>query len=282
MYDGKVPINPLSTVTANRFLSGTSLPESYTACVGPRTVAQLAGHEGAHDGLAWRPGVSFGDGWLKVMENTKEGYYPESAVLPTALRRHLSDCISPGDTVLDVGCGNGRFMATARTLGARAMGVEPDLKLCSIANRIGPTTIGVVEALPFDDETFDVLICSMVLMLVEGLPVAVSELSRCLKKNGSLILVILHPAADEKGQIRGSAAVDVAVWTFKNWVGFPIHSTIYYGRDFEQYIRLLTTYFSIRDYEEVDSFAYARRSIPYLRHEFVILRLVHRLYGLHR
>ena len=49
------------------------------------------------------------------------------------------------------------------------------------------------EQMPFKDEQFDAVICSMVLEHVESLLEAVSEIARILERNGTLLIIMNHP-----------------------------------------------------------------------------------------
>ena len=50
-----------------------------------------------------------------------------------------------------------------------------------------------IEQMPFKDEQFDAVICSMVLEHVESLLEAVSEIARILERNGTLLIIMNHP-----------------------------------------------------------------------------------------
>jgi 2-polyprenyl-3-methyl-5-hydroxy-6-metoxy-1,4-benzoquinol methylase len=106
------------------------------------------------------------------------------------VREHL-----PAGSLLDAGCGDGRYLAalgagaertagvdlsarileTARATAARA-GVEPELAQASL------------EELPFGDGEFDVVLCSQVIEHVVDAPAAARELVRVLRPGGTLVL----------------------------------------------------------------------------------------------
>ena len=81
--------------------------------------------------------------------------------------RLLETIVAPGDSFLDVGCGTGEYLATARELGASSV-VGIDLAM-SYLNRLKtePSTFSLVQAdgslLPFADGSFDVVLCSEVI-----------------------------------------------------------------------------------------------------------------------
>jgi ubiquinone/menaquinone biosynthesis C-methylase UbiE len=67
--------------------------------------------------------------------------------------------VGPGDRVLDVGCGPGRFLREAAERGATAVGVDPSSQMRRLAQRRTPARLrdavtvldGTAERLPLDD-----------------------------------------------------------------------------------------------------------------------------------
>jgi ubiquinone/menaquinone biosynthesis C-methylase UbiE len=104
-----------------------------------------------------------------------------------------------GQTVLDVGCGNGYVLGKYAAEGARAFGVDltgAGIALCrrrfALQGLSGQFTVGNAEALPFPDEFFDCA-CSMgVLHHTPAPQAAVDELYRVLKPGGRLIIMMYH------------------------------------------------------------------------------------------
>jgi 2-polyprenyl-3-methyl-5-hydroxy-6-metoxy-1,4-benzoquinol methylase len=92
--------------------------------------------------------------------------------------------------LLDVGCGNGQFLATMQELGWEVTGVEPDGEAAKVAlERFGLSVHeGALEEVAFPDDTFDAITMSHV---VEHLPDPISTISECrrlLKKGGRLVM----------------------------------------------------------------------------------------------
>lgn len=93
----------------------------------------------------------------------------------------------PGSAVvLDVGCGIGAQLAEAS--GRLKMGVEPDVASARQSHKRGfPVVRAYAEHLPFGDETFDGIICKVVLCLTLEDEV-MKEIARVLKRNGKCYL----------------------------------------------------------------------------------------------
>lgn len=99
--------------------------------------------------------------------------------------------LRPGK-LLDVGCGNGHFLATMRGLGWEVAGVEPDKQAAKVAReRFGLSVHeGLLEEGSFPDDTFDAITMHHV---VEHLPDPINTLRECgriLKKSGRLVVAV--------------------------------------------------------------------------------------------
>jgi SAM-dependent methyltransferase len=95
--------------------------------------------------------------------------------------------------VLDAGCGTGGFLArlAASAPGTDAFGVELDAAACGVARAKSryPVVAGNINALPFADQSFDLIVSADVLChgRVEE-RAALAGLRRCLRPGGILIL----------------------------------------------------------------------------------------------
>jgi len=97
--------------------------------------------------------------------------------------------------VLDAGCGIGFFSRYFDVRGSKTIGIDFSNNMINIAKQNAPNSDfvqGSLIHLPFDDEIFDFIYTSSVFIHIvddkewEG---AVSELKRCLKKEGELIFI---------------------------------------------------------------------------------------------
>jgi SAM-dependent methyltransferase len=103
-----------------------------------------------------------------------------------------------GKRVLDAGCGHGPLMADLRERGADVVGFDLSPAMVGIAReRLGSDAdvrvADLSEPLPYDDDEFDVVTCSLALHYVQDWAPALAELRRVLKPGGQLVISIIHP-----------------------------------------------------------------------------------------
>jgi SAM-dependent methyltransferase len=105
---------------------------------------------------------------------------------------HLRAGVSPGDRVLDLGCGDGRFTREAAGIGAKPIGVEIAQAAIDRARRAHPDLdfrLAPIDGpLPFDDVSFDVVWTSEVIEHVADTARWLSEVRRVLVPRGRLLL----------------------------------------------------------------------------------------------
>jgi ubiquinone/menaquinone biosynthesis C-methylase UbiE len=101
-------------------------------------------------------------------------------------------------TVLDAGCGNGRFTNFLSTAGARATGIDGSSKMVEYARKTFPDipfeVADLNSKLPFENNAYDAVICDAVLMSIADCSNFLLEANRVLKEDGALIVSVLHPA----------------------------------------------------------------------------------------
>ena len=99
--------------------------------------------------------------------------------------RFFSD-FAPGSRVLDVGCGNGEHLRELAAGGCRAVGLEPCCDAVDSLKQQGLEVVqGNAECLPFDDESFDAVVCSVVVPYTDERR-AIAEWSRVLAPRGEV------------------------------------------------------------------------------------------------
>jgi len=114
---------------------------------------------------------------------------------PWAWRRRrgwLAAEVRPGERVLDLGCGAGRFLRVIAEAGAVTVGVEVAEAALARARRLAPEAelhrVAPDGDLPFADGTFDLVWCSEVLEHVADTATFLSELRRVLRAGGRALI----------------------------------------------------------------------------------------------
>jgi len=120
--------------------------------------------------------------------------------------------VAPGQRVLDVGCGAGALTAVlADIVGAENVaGADPSEPFVEAAPEAAvPVEIvaGTAESLPFEDDGFDTVVCTLVLCTVSDQDAAIGEIARVLKPGGRLLL-IEHVRSDDPGVAKWQDRLD--------------------------------------------------------------------------
>lgn len=122
-------------------------------------------------------------------------------------------CVGKGDRVLEVGCGTGVLARKViKRVGAAGgvVGLDFSESMLEVARGICPDVIfqqGNAMDLPFDNESFDTVIASFMLMFVSDPVKAASEMWRVLKPGGRLVITVWE-ALDQNPVYAG--LVDIA------------------------------------------------------------------------
>jgi len=92
-------------------------------------------------------------------------------------------------SVLDAGCGTGEFAERLqRELDVRVQAVDFSARMVALTAQRGvDAQLADVQALPFADGEFDVVVANWVLYHVEDLELGLSELARVLRPGGALV-----------------------------------------------------------------------------------------------
>lgn len=105
------------------------------------------------------------------------------------MRRLVSP--SPDDELLDVACGTGLVSARFKGRVARVVGVDPTPAMYEqAAPRVDEFVEGRGEALPFADNSFDIVVCRQGIQFMDA-RAAVGEMVRVCRPGGRILLVDL-------------------------------------------------------------------------------------------
>ncbi|WP_422747025.1 class I SAM-dependent methyltransferase [Mycobacterium sp. WMMD1722] len=123
--------------------------------------------------------------------NLVNAYYERPAML--ALAGEVT-----GRQILDAGCGSGPLSAALRDRGAAVTGIDSSAAMLQLARqRLGRDVplerVDLRDRLPFDDETFDDVMASLVLHYLQDWGPTLAEMRRVLKPSGRLIVSVEHP-----------------------------------------------------------------------------------------
>ena len=115
----------------------------------------------------------------------------EEQIIPLCI-----DHAAGGRRMLDVGTGEGQMARAAAKLGLEVVGVDPTSAQVDEARaRAGGPLYGraVAEDLPFRDESFDVVVATLVFEHIVGYRQAIAEVARVLEPGGRFLFFLNHP-----------------------------------------------------------------------------------------
>lgn len=98
--------------------------------------------------------------------------------------------------VLEVGCGTGMILKEIHPIANRAVGIDISSGMLAKAEERGLEVLeGSATALPFEDDSFDVVYSFKVLAHIEDIQLALNEISRVLRPGGVAALEFYNPSS---------------------------------------------------------------------------------------
>lgn len=175
--------------------------------------------------------------WGPEVYTTYASRFYDTVTSVTGWRGHIRECalaeLEPG-RLLDVGCGTGYLLSLARDRGFEVRGVEPSGGMLAKAREhFSFTEDELIEAsadeLPFEDESFDVVLASGVLVHIPSVDAAVREMVRVVRRGGKLRII-------DHGRPRRKTPKTLLAYAFLQLSGDIIHDYEHY---FAPYCRLV-------------------------------------------
>ena len=211
--------------------------------------------------VAWS---AMGDEWFELAQ---KGESRNVFIMPNTLK-FLGDV--SGLSILDLGCGEGGYARELTRRGASLTAVDCSEKAIGYSVRLAKEEGLHIQHFirnsnnlyEIENESFDIVLCSMMLMDCEDFDGTLAEAYRVLKKGGQLFASVLHPCFDgnhDTGIGRQGTGIDREVvvknyfepktWEALLWGGTV--PTIWRHRTLEDYVKaFLRAGFTITDLNE--------------------------------
>ena len=136
-------------------------------------------------------------------------YDEENNPLIAVEEPHVEEILKalPYSHVLDVGAGTGRYALRMAKSGASVSALDNCPEILEVAKRTADKDnlkidfhLGSLEKpLPYDSNTFDLVICALTLTHIPNIQEVIGEFERVLKKHGHLLVTDFHPEGVAQG-----------------------------------------------------------------------------------
>jgi SAM-dependent methyltransferase len=104
--------------------------------------------------------------------------------------------LKPGQRVVDIGCGAGAFLRLVTGRGARTFGLDASEALIELARTRLPDadlSVGEMEALPYEDDTFDLVTGFNAFFFANDMVAALREAGRVAKPGAPVVIQVWGP-----------------------------------------------------------------------------------------
>ena len=134
--------------------------------------------------------------WIEIIRNHRDKYREE--LTDTAVLKAVGT--AGGLTALDAGCGEGYLSRKLAEEGAIVTGIDSSAELIKAARAHQqasalPTSfdIGTVDSLPYETDSFDLVLCNHLMNDLQDPAQALKEFARVLRDRGRVVILMLHP-----------------------------------------------------------------------------------------
>ena len=186
------------------------------------------------------------EAWISTVG--ADGDFARRFVLDAPMLERAS--LSGARSVLDVGCGEGRFCRLLSARGLRTVGIDPAASLIRHAVQLHPDgdyRIAEAEALPFEDRSFDLVVAYLSLIDIADVQAAITEMERVLRPGGHLLIANLNGFASASNPTGWRTEADGSR-TFRldnyssersDWIGWGNLRVLNWHRPLSTYMSLL-------------------------------------------
>jgi SAM-dependent methyltransferase len=144
--------------------------------------------------------------WIEIIRNHRDKY--REGLTNSAVLNAVGN--PEGLAVLDAGCGEGYLSRKLANEGAVVTGIDSSAELIKaaltheLASKLPVSfDVGSVDSLPYDAESFDLVLCNHLMNDLQNPEQALKEFSRVLRARGRLVILMLHPCFYNKHAERG-------------------------------------------------------------------------------
>ena len=131
--------------------------------------------------------------WIAAQGDGDLGDFARQYVLDPVMKERIAG--RGFSKAIDVGCGEGRFCRILDDIGIKTIGIDPTGPLLDEARRRDPQgdyRQAKAEALPFENDAFDLVISYLSLIDIPDAKAAIMEMARVLKPGGTLLIANLN------------------------------------------------------------------------------------------
>jgi len=194
--------------------------------------------------------------WDKAVENysihLQKGKNDLVMIYQPAIDELLGDVCRK--RILDAGCGEGYYCRKLSSQGAFVTGIDGSKKMIAHARSKNPKAevnyqvMDLTQRLDFKEAQFDIVLANMVLMDIPRIDVTIVEFARILKKDGSLVLSIVHPCFFCYGWISDEKGAKICK-PISDYLNEKVEELTFWGKTLH-YHRPLSYYFSLLEGNE--------------------------------
>ena len=133
--------------------------------------------------------------WLENQKD-KKGFAFNQSLTRAIIERLPND---NGLSLLDLGCGDGSLLSLLCSHYSKVLGIDGAEKMIEVARNKYPQlkesflVCDITKQFPLLDNSYDIVLCNMVLMDLENIESTIREIHRVLRQNGVFILTTTHP-----------------------------------------------------------------------------------------